>query len=195
MRNQIDAAEQLGLRIVSYNSAMSKGERDNVERQIHAKRVDAIIIAPEQLGSTYFGESILPQISSTVGLFVVDEAHCISQWGHDFRPDYGRIVRALQFMPSNMPVLATTATANDRVVADIKNQLGERLRIIRGSLMRESLQLQNVYLKGKGERMAWLVENLPTLPGSGIIYAKTTKESETVAEFLQQQGLSVHAYH
>lgn len=134
IRNQIDSAAKLGLRVVSYNSSMGAPELSDAEQAILSSSVDAILISPEQLGQTYFGESILPSISGTIGLFVVDEAHCISDWGHDFRPDYSRIVRVLNNLPNNLPVLATTATANNRVVNDVKFQLGERLQIIRGPL-------------------------------------------------------------
>ena len=195
IRNQIDSAAKLGLKVVSYNSSMDKGERQTAENQILASQVDAIIIAPEQLGQTYFAEKILSRISGNIGLFVVDEAHCISDWGHDFRPDYGRIVRVLQNMPKNMPVLATTATANNRVVDDIKDQLGDRLSIIRGGLTRKSLQLQNIDISNKSERLAWLAQYLNDIPGTGIIYAKTTKDCEIVAGFLQAQGINAHAYH
>ena len=195
IRNQIDSAAKLGLKVVSYNSSMDKSERQTAENQILASQVDAIIIAPEQLGQTYFAENILTRISGSVGLFVVDEAHCISDWGHDFRPDYGRIVRVLQNMPKNMPVLATTATANNRVVDDIKNQLGDRLSIIRGALTRKSLQLQNIDISNKSERLAWLAQYLSNISGTGIIYTKTTKDSEIVAGFLQTQGINAHAYH
>lgn len=195
IRNQIDSAAKLGLNVVSYNSSMDKNEKQAAEDQILASKVDAIIIAPEQLGQSYFAENILNKISGNIGLFVVDEAHCISDWGHDFRPDYGRIVRVLQNMPQNLPVLATTATANNRVVDDIKNQLGERLSIIRGALTRKSLQLHNLSISNKSERLAWLAENLKSIEGTGIVYAKTTKDCEIVAGFLQQQGIDAHAYH
>ena len=195
IRNQIDSAAKLGLKVVSYNSAMDKFERQTAESQILASQVDAIIVAPEQLGQTVFAEKILNRISGNIGLFVVDEAHCISDWGHDFRPDYGRIVRVLQNMPKNMPVLATTATANNRVVDDIKTQLGDRLSIIRGALTRKSLQLQNIDLSNKSERLAWLAQYLNDISGTGIIYAKTTKDCEIVAGFLQTQGINAHAYH
>ena len=189
IRNQIEAAAKLGLNIVSYNSSMTTLELKNAERIILSHPVDGIIVAPEQLGDTDFGQKILPRIVNNIGLFVVDEAHCISDWGHDFRPDYRRIVRAIQFMPKNMPVLATTATANNRVVVDIKQQLGDRLKVIRGSLMRSSLTLQNVQLHKKSERLAWLAENLPKLSGSGIIYCKTTKDAAIVADFMQKNIL------
>lgn len=195
IRNQIDSAAKLGLKVVSYNSSMEKDERQKAEHQILASQVDAIIIAPEQLGQTHFAEKILSRISGNIGLFVVDEAHCISDWGHDFRPDYGRIVRVLQNMPKNMPVLATTATANNRVVDDIKDQLGDRLSIIRGPLTRKSLQLQNIDISNKSERLAWLAQYLGDISGTGIIYAKTTKDCEIVAGFLQAQGINAHAYH
>lgn len=195
IRNQIESAAKLGLTVVSYNSSMDNNQRAHAERQIIGHQVDAVIISPEQLGQTYFAENILNTISGDIGLFVVDEAHCISDWGHDFRPDYGRIVRVLKNMPQNMPVLATTATANNRVVNDIKNQLGDRLSIIRGSLDRKALQLQNIHISNKSERLAWLAHNIPKIEGHGIIYAKTTKDCDVVAGFLQTQGIRAYAYH
>ena len=195
IRNQIDSALKLDLHVVSYNSAMSRDEKESAERAILACQVDAIIISPEQLGQTNFGETVLPEISGSIGLFVVDEAHCISDWGHDFRPDYSRIVRVLRNMPNNVAVLATTATANDRVVDDVQVQLGDRLKIIRGPLTRHSLSLQNIALSSKSERLAWLAQYINTIDGTGIIYAKTTRDSEIVAGFLQQQGVSARAYH
>jgi ATP-dependent DNA helicase RecQ len=195
IRNQIDSAKKLGLRVVSYNSSMDRHEKQTAENAILSRQVDAIIISPEQLGPTQFGETILPEISGSIGLFVVDEAHCISDWGHDFRPDYGRIVRVLQNLPSNIPVLATTATANNRVVNDVKDQLGDRLTIIRGPLIRHSLSLQNISLSSKSERLAWLAEYVNGIEGTGIIYAKTTRDSEIVADFLQSKGIDAKAYH
>lgn len=195
IRNQIDSAAKLGLHVVSYNSSMDQNERQAAENKILSSQVDAVIIAPEQLGQSYFAENILIKISSNIGLFVVDEAHCISDWGHDFRPDYSRIVRVLQNMPQNMPVLATTATANNRVVNDIKHQLGDRLSIIKGALTRKSLELHNISISNKSERLAWLAHNLPLIEGTGIVYAKTTKDCEIVAGFLQSQGINAHAYH
>lgn len=195
IRNQIESAAKLGLNVVSYNSSMDTREKESAENQILSHRVDAIIISPEQLGDTKFGQEILPQIVGNIGLFVVDEAHCISDWGHDFRPDYGRIVRAIKFMPRNMPILATTATANNRVVTDIQNQLGDRLKVFRGSLMRGSLHLQTIHLHSKSQRLAWLAENIPNLQGSGIIYCKTTKDANIVADFLQAKNINACAYH
>lgn len=140
-------------------------------------------------------QSLSFTIPSIIGLFVVDEAHCISDWGHDFRPDYRRIVRIVQALPNNIPVLATTATANNRVVADIKDQLGDRLQIIRGQLTRESLQLQNIFIPSPAARMAWLVDRLPELPGSGIIYTLTIKDADRVAEWLRQNSIRAESYH
>ena len=195
IRNQIESAEKLGLTVVSYNSSMDRDDKKISESKILAHQVDAIIIAPEQLAPGYFTENILNMISGNIGLFVVDEAHCISDWGHDFRPDYGRIVRVLQNMPQNMPVLATTATANNRVVNDIKYQLGDRLDVIRGVLTRNALSLQNIHLSNKSQRLAWLGENLPRIEGHGIIYAKTTRDCEIVAGYLQSLDIAAHAYH
>ena len=184
MRNQIESAARLGLNVITINSSLSQTERTANESQILIGQVDAVIISPEQLANDTFVENVLQHVLSQVGLFVVDEAHCISDWGHDFRPDYRRIVRILQFMPSNIPVLATTATANNRVVDDIKQQLGDQLKIRRGSLLRESLQLQNIVLPNKTERLTWLTQALLMIEGTGIIYAKTTKDCDTVAQWL-----------
>ncbi|MFN7524753.1 MAG: DEAD/DEAH box helicase, partial [Aphanizomenon sp.] len=157
--------------------------------------MDVLLISPERLANDDFLNNVLRHISNNVGLFVVDEAHCISDWGHDFRPDYRRIVRVLQGLPPNIPVLATTATANNRVVDDIKAQLGQNLRISRGDLTRKSLRLQNIYLPSQTTRLAWLAQHLPQLPGSGIIYALTVRDAQRVADWLNTQGINAKAYY
>ena len=194
MRNQIDAAKRIGVKAETINSSNPK-DCEPITAQLLAGRVDILLISPERLANEEFRESVLSRISHRIGLFVVDEAHCISDWGHDFRPDYRRIVRVLQALPQNIPVLATTATANNRVVEDIIAQLGANLRVSRGSLTRKSLQLQNIKLKSPAARMAWLAEYLPNLPGSGIIYTLTVRDAERVANWLKSQGIDAKAYH
>ena len=162
--------------------------------QLESGKIDILIISPERLSNNEFREERLLPIANTIGLFVIDEAHCISDWGHDFRPDYQRILRILQVLPKNIPLLATTATANDRVVTDIQNQLGAELQIIRGPLSRESLRLQNIYLATRAERMAWIAEHLPEMPGSGIIYTLTKRDAERLASWLQSQDIKANAY-
>jgi ATP-dependent DNA helicase RecQ len=195
MRNQISAAALMGVRAETINSTLTTEEWNSVQSNILLDDIDILLISPEQLGNEKFRDNILTSISQKIGLFVVDEAHCISDWGHDFRPDYRRIVRILQALPNNIPVLATTATANNRVVADIKDQLGDRLQIIRGQLTRESLQLQNIFIPSPAARMAWLVDRLPELPGSGIIYTLTIKDADRVAEWLRQNNIQAESYH
>ena len=194
MRNQIAAAERIDIRAATINSS-NVAEWEEVKEQLLAGQVDVLLISPERLANEKFRESILLPIAKKIGLFVVDEAHCISDWGHDFRPDYRRIVRILQALPQNIPALATTATANNRVVDDIKAQLGTSLRLSRGPLIRESLQLQNIYLPSPAARMAWLAEHVPNISGSGIIYTLTVKDAERVADWLQTQGINALAYH
>lgn len=194
MRNQIERARQLGLEIVSINSSQSREENAKARLQISRQNVDAVIISPEQLANDYVLENVLSHIFSNIGLFVVDEAHCISDWGHDFRPDYRRIVRVLQFMPANMPILATTATANDRVIKDINQQLGRELQIMRGDLKRHSLYLQNVPVSSKAERMAWLAEVIPQLEGTGIIYVKIIRDCDLLADWLNNNGIEAASY-
>ncbi len=195
MRNQIESASRLGLEVVTINSSLSSDERTINENKIINQQVDAIILSPEQLANENLVTNVLSTVLSNTGLFVIDEAHCISDWGHDFRPDYRRIVRIIQFMPANMPILATTATANNRVVEDIQSQIGTNMTTFRGELMRESLHLQNIPLLNKAQRLAWLAKTLPGLPHTGIVYAKTVRDCETVADWLQSKGIDARAYH
>ncbi len=194
MRNQIEMAKRIGLQAYTINSA-NRDEWEAVETALNDNNCDLLLISPERLNNPHFMEKVLPTMSGSIGLFVVDEAHCISDWGHDFRPDYRRIVRILNMLSKGIPVLGTTATANNRVIADVQAQLGADLTILRGSLERESLRLQNIQLATQSERFAWLVENLPKLKGSGIVYCLTVQDAQRVAGWLQEQGFSAQAYH
>ncbi|MDJ1179641.1 RecQ family ATP-dependent DNA helicase [Roseofilum sp. BLCC_M91] len=194
MRNQIAAASRINIKAATINSSNPE-EWESVTTELLTGNIDILLISPERLANQAFRETILLPISQKIGLFVVDEAHCISDWGHDFRPDYRRIVRILQALPPNIPTLATTATANNRVVNDIKHQLGTNLQLSRGTLTRKSLKLQNIYLPSQAARMAWLAQYLPYLPGSGIIYALTVRDADRVAEWLTTQNIHAQAYH
>ncbi len=193
MRNQIAAAQNIGVRAESINST-NQDAWPEIEDRLRQDQIDVLLISPERLADDEFVVHNLLPIANRLGLFVVDEAHCISDWGHDFRPDYRRIVRILKALPGNIPVLSTTATANDRVVGDIVAQLGPNLEVQRGTLARASLRLQNIYLKSQAERMAWLAKVLPDLPGSGIVYTLTVRDAKRVAEWLQSQHIDAEAY-
>jgi ATP-dependent DNA helicase RecQ len=193
MRNQMTAAERLGIRAITINST-NRSEWPALQAEILGNKVDALLISPERLANDQFVEAVLLPVANRIGLMVVDEAHCISDWGHDFRPDYRRLVNILKLMPPNMPVLGTTATANNRVLDDVKHQLGG-FEIQRGPLMRESLHLQTMRLADQAERLAWLARHIPTLPGTGIVYTLTKRDSEQVAEWLVQNGVEARAYH
>ncbi len=194
MRNQIEMAGKIGIRAYTINSA-NKEEWADIEEALSKDKCDLMLISPERLNNEHFLKEVLPQISGRIGLFVVDEAHCISDWGHDFRPDYRRIVRIISMLPKGVPVLGTTATANDRVVEDVKVQLGPGLTVHRGSLARDSLRLQNIPIVDQSERLAWLAENLPKFKGSGIIYCLTVADTKKVTGWLKQKGFSAEAYH
>ncbi len=194
MRNQIEMASRLGINAQTVNSSNS-GEWETVYERLLSDKVDVLFISPERFANEEFLERVMPLLSKGNGLFTVDEAHCISDWGHDFRPDYMRIGRMLKEFPPGSPALAVTATANDRVVEDIVSQIGPDLEVIRGSLHRDSIRLQNIRLPSQAERMAWLSENLPKLPGSGVIYTLTVKDSDRVANWLRLKGHNVQPYH
>jgi ATP-dependent DNA helicase RecQ len=193
MRDQIRAAERAGVRAATVNSE-NRDDWETIEAQVARGEVDILLISPERLNNVRFRRDVLPDLASTVGLLVVDEAHCISDWGHDFRPDYRRIARVLTRLPPGVPVLCTTATANDRVVGDIVEQLGDDLEVVRGPLDRESLRLAVVDLPNRAERLAWLTTVVPELPGAGIVYCLTVRDTEQVAAWLTSQGIDAVAY-
>ena len=193
MRNQTTAADRLGIRAISINST-NRDEWQALNRAILNNEADALLISPERLANDEFVREVLLPVTNRIGLLVVDEAHCISDWGHDFRPDYRRLVNVLQRMPPNMPVLGTTATANNRVVEDICIQLGD-VAVQRGSLMRETLALQTLRLPDQSARLAWLADHVPALPGTGIIYTLTKRDADQVAQWLQDNGVEARAYY
>jgi ATP-dependent DNA helicase RecQ len=196
MRNQIAAAERLGIRAYTVNST-NREAWDEVRALLEDDAVDLLLISPERLDNPQFREQMLPLFAERVGLLVIDEAHCISDWGHDFRPDYRRLEEMLGRLPEGVAVLATTATANDRVVDDIEEQLrpgASGLRTYRGPLGRSSLRLEVVELPGRAERLAWLATWLPQLPGSGIVYTLTKRDAELVADWLSGRGIPAEAY-
>ncbi len=197
MRNQIAAAERLGLRAHTINST-NRDDWDAVRELLGAGTIDLLLISPERLNNPRFRDDMLPLFATSVGLLVIDEAHCISDWGHDFRPDYRRVKDMLDALGADVAVLGTTATANDRVVDDVMEQLATRdekpLRSYRGPLARTSLRLEALELPRPAERLAWLVEHLPSLPGSGIVYTLTKRDAQQVAAFLNDNGIAAVAY-
>ena len=193
MRNQIAAAERMGVRAATINSD-NIAKWTEVEAKIKQNEIDILLISPERLANERFRAEILGGLSLHVSLVVVDEAHCISDWGHDFRPHYRLLERFIRNMPSNIKLLATTATANNRVVQDLENVLGPNLRISRGDLNRPSLTLQTIRLESKAERLAWLSHQLTALAGHGIIYTLTVRDANQVANWLNSQGFEVEAY-
>ena len=194
MRNQIEAAQRLGLRALTVNST-NRDDWHQVRDELLANRVDLLLISPERLANDEFVTGTLQAIAARVGLLVIDEAHCISDWGHDFRPDYRRIGQVLARLPGNIAVLATTATANRRVEQDVVTQLGGAVTVQRGPLVRESLALQNMRLASPADRLAWLADHIPQLPGSGIVYTLTTRDADRVADWLRMNGVDAQAYH
>ena len=193
MRNQIAAAERMGVRAETINSD-NEDDWKKVEIAVSRDDVDILLISPERLANEHFRNEVLAQIADRIALFVIDEAHCISDWGHDFRPQYRLIERIIRTLPPNLRLLATTATANDRVIADLTEVLGPNLGISRGDLNRPSLALQTISLPSQAERLAWLAEQLPALSGHGIIYTLTVRDAEQVSEWLRSRGLNVKAY-
>jgi len=193
MRNQIEAAGRLGICAETINSTNQDNWPD-IRQRIMSNLVDAILISPERLSNEDFVDRVLGPVMDRVGLLVVDEAHCISDWGHDFRPDYRRLVNILKQMPPNMPLLGTTATANNRVLDDVQAQLGD-IDIQRGPLVRESLILQTIRLPDQASRLAWLGQYIPDLPGTGIVYVLTKRDAEQVASWLNNQGIVSRPYY
>lgn len=196
MRNQVESAARAGIRAHTINSANPE-EWDSIYGEVERGETDVLLVSPERLNSVDFRDQVLPKLAATTGLLVVDEAHCISDWGHDFRPDYRRLRAMLAELPAGVPVLATTATANARVTADVAEQLGTgagEALVLRGPLERESLRLGVVQLPDAAHRLAWLAEHLDELPGSGIIYTLTVAAAEEATAFLRQRGFKAASY-
>ncbi|WP_243076055.1 RecQ family ATP-dependent DNA helicase [Microbacterium sp. SS28] len=200
MRDQIAAARRAGVRAVAINSTNAH-EWSDVLAQLDRDEVDVLLVSPERLNNPSFRDEQLPQLVPRIGLLVIDEAHCISDWGHDFRPDYRRLRDLIARIPAGVPVLATTATANSRVVADVAEQLGDLdqgagsdVLVIRGPLARSSLRLGVLRLRDAPSRLAWLISHLGDLPGSGIIYTLTVAAANDTARLLRDRGYDVRAY-
>src|SRR5258708_7884404 len=195
MRNQIQAAATFGLNAVTVNST-NPDEHTEIEAQIRHGDIDLLLISPERLANDHFQEKVWSSLKHKVGLLVIDEVHCISDWGHDFRPNYRRIMRILNDLPTEVSIIGTTATANKRVIEDVVEILGAGVHILRGPLTRESLNLYTYPTPlSAADRLALLVEMLNKMPGSGIIYCMTTHDCQVVAEWLQTQGLNVKPYY
>lgn len=193
MRNQIEAAGRAGIHARTINSANTE-DWERVFTEVEAGAVDVLLVSPERLNNPDFRDQVLPKLAAGAGLVVVDEAHCISDWGHDFRPDYRRLRTLFEELPPGVPVLATTATANARVTQDVAEQLGHDTLVLRGPLDRESLRLSVVGLPTAERRLAWLAERLGELPGSGIVYTLTVAAAQEVAGLLRDHGYEVAAY-
>jgi len=202
MRNQIAAAQTAGIRARTINSANIE-DWDEVHAEIEAGTVDVLLVSPERLNNPGFRDHVLPRLAASAGLLVIDEAHCISDWGHDFRPDYRRLRTVIADLTTGVPVLATTATANARVTRDVAEQLGAawhgpgeppQTLVLRGPLDRESLRLAVVRLPTAPQRLAWLADRLGELPGSGIVYTLTVAAAHDVADFLRDRGYAAEAY-
>ncbi len=193
MRNQIDAAGRMGVRAATINSG-NQEEWEDVEARLARDEVDILLISPERLGNDWFQAQVLAPVAARIALLVVDEAHCISDWGHDFRPHYRLLGRMAANLPPTVRLLATTATANDRVMGDLATVLGPDLAVSRGDLNRSSLTLQTLRLPDRAERLAWLAARLGELDGHGIIYTLTVRDAGLVATWLQERGFNVAAY-
>ncbi|MFV9673275.1 MAG: RecQ family ATP-dependent DNA helicase [Acidimicrobiia bacterium] len=193
MRNQLDMADAVGINAQTVNSS-NRDDWDSTFAEIEAGTVDLLLISPERLNNPQFRADVMPVLLSTIGLLVIDEVHCISDWGHDFRPDYRRLEQLVAALAPNVPVLGTTATANDRVVDDVVSQLGEDLQVFRGTLERDSLALQVIDMPDRAERMAWLAGRIPQLDGSGIVYCLTIADAERVGAWLRSRHVKAATY-
>jgi len=193
MNNQINAATTMGLNAYTINSANDLAIDDLISL-LNNDTIDLLLISPERLANPEFSDKIMPLIGRRQGLIVIDEVHCISDWGHDFRPDYRRLGQVIKRLPLGIPVLGTTATANDRVIEDISVQLGDDLPVFRGPLRREGLSLSVIDLPDRAARLVWIDKNLPIFDGTGIIYCLTQRDVDLVSGFLKSRGHKVARY-
>ena len=194
MRNQVHYGSNI-INLDRIDSSQSIKSKSEAESSFLNNNLDLLIVAPERLSNPDFVENVLAPIASKIGLLIVDEAHCISDWGHDFRPDYMRINSIIDNLPPRTPLVATTATANDRVINDIHSRFGDDTEIIRGELGRSSLKLMAKMMPSETERLAFIASNIPNFGGSGIIYALTIRNAEKISLWLQKNGINARPYH
>lgn len=191
MQNQLESAKKLGLKCDALNSD-TRDRRNEILQGLKNNEIDLVLITPE----TLFTEDVQKSLGEIkIGLLVIDECHCISDWGHDFRQEYGKLREVISFLPPNVPILATTATANNRVISDLEKQLGNDVFVSRGPLTRQSLSIQVLNMPSKVERYAWILENINKLEGSGIIYCLTQRDCDYLADFLNKNGISAMPYY
>lgn len=191
MQNQLEAAERLGLKCDVLNSD-TRDRREQILQELKNDEIDLVLVTPE----TLFTDEVQKALGEIkIGLLVIDECHCISDWGHDFRQEYGKLREVIAFLPPNVPILATTATANNRVIKDLEKQLGSDVFVSRGPLTRESLSIQVLNMPSRVERYAWILENISKLKGSGIIYCLTQRDCDYLADFLNKNGISAMPYY
>lgn len=193
MDNQIEAAQKVNLKCDVLNSTVKERKSEIIQNLVDGT-LDLVLITPETLFTADIKNKIVDG-EIKIGLMVIDEAHCISDWGHDFRLKYMRLKNVIQYLPANVPLLATTATANDRVVNDLKKQLGGDVFVSRGPLSRESLSIQILNIQNKIDRYAWILENINKLPGSGIIYCLTQRDCDYLSNFLNEKGICAVPYY
>ncbi|MBT0565548.1 ATP-dependent DNA helicase RecQ [Williamsia sp. CHRR-6] len=196
MRDQVAAAQRAGLRAATVNSS-NIDDWSAIEADLRSGDLDVLLVSPERLANPGFGRRVLDSLRDRLGLLVIDEAHAISDWGHDFRPDYRRVADVLAGVDTSLSVLATTATANARVSADVAAQLGSATLVLRGPLARRSLQLNVIEAMSPIQRYGWVIDHLPTLPGSGIVYVLTVADAGRLVDAITAvhgDQVSVAAY-
>jgi len=191
MRDQVKKLNALGIQARCINSEQTPEENNEIIEDAKLGKLKILYIAPERQESPAWIDATQEMKLSMV---VIDEAHCISVWGHDFRTAFKRIINLVNLLPQGMPVLATTATATKRVEGDIMQQIGNGVQVIRGSLMRDNFSLFVLKVNSEDEKLIWLGQNLDKLPDSGIIYTGTRSNTEIYSNYLTWLGIPVSNY-
>ena len=192
MRDQVNKLNSFGIAAQCINSEQSAEQNTDILQQAIDGKLKILYIAPERQENDIWLEKVR---EIKLSMVVVDEAHCISVWGHDFRPAFRRIISLVKLLPRDLPVLATTATATQRVEHDIMGQMGAGLHIIRGNLLRGNFLLYVIKVNSDEEKMAWLAEYSDKLEGTGILYTGTRSDAETWSRWLEFMGISSVSYH
>ncbi len=192
IRDQVSSLKDKGIKAECIISEQTKEKNEEIINKALKGKLSMLYISPERLDNEFWIQCIT---KIKISMIVIDEAHCISQWGHDFRPQYRRILNLVDYLPLDFPILALSATATTKIIEDIRFQLGDNLKIIKGSLIRDNIQLHTIFCNDLNEKLYWILRIINNIDGNGLVYCATRQDTVLAANWLQYNNIDSCYYH